>query len=59
MERICPTCKTIEDYPFTFIDKKTGLREVIYASSTELATLRAWKKNPNLTLPLVRRIRDK
>ena len=46
-ERICHHCK--DGYPFTFTAKQTGQDVVVKASDSELATLRAWQINPNLT----------
>ncbi len=37
------------EYVFTFVDKITGKKCVVRASDSELATLRAWAKNRNLT----------
>ncbi len=36
------------EFDFPFIDKVTGEKVVIRAHDVELATLRAWAKNPNL-----------
>lgn len=44
--RICPDCR---GYVYTFTDKRTGEEQEIRASNIELATLRAWRINPNLT----------
>ncbi len=37
------------EYSWPFIDKVTGEKVIVKASDVELATLRAWAKNPNLT----------
>ncbi len=42
----------IEEYDYPFIDKITGEKQVVKASSAELATLRAWKINSNLTFDI-------
>lgn len=47
--RLCSTCRPIGEYPFKFVDKTTGKKQVVFAGDAELATLRAWKINPNLT----------
>ncbi len=46
-ERRCYVCK--HSYAYTFKDKTTGAETVVKASDVELATLRAWQVNPNLT----------
>lgn len=43
-DRICPECK---DYAYLFVDKD-GREVEVRANSAELATLRAWKINPEL-----------
>jgi len=47
-ERFCPPCLK-NTIPFTFINKLTGKEYIIRAGDAELATLRAWQINPNLT----------
>jgi len=47
-ERICPFCQE-NTIPFTFVNKITGKERVVRAGDAELATLRAWRINPNLT----------
>ncbi len=51
IDRVCPSCKS-RTYIYTFTDKQTGEDKQIRASNAELATLRAWKINPNLTFKL-------
>lgn len=48
IERVCPECKK-HTYVYTFINSKSGKEVQIRASDAELATLRAWEKNKNLT----------
>ena len=47
-DRFCPSCLK-NTIPFTFINRVTSKEYVIRASDAELATLRAWKINSNLT----------
>lgn len=49
-ERICHHCTN--GYSYTFTDKITGKDRTVKASDSELATLRAWKINPNLTFKI-------
>ncbi len=49
-ERICLDCKEGHNYVFT--DRQTNQETHIKASDAELATLRAWKANPNLTFKI-------
>lgn len=51
IDRVCPNCKS-RTYIYTFTDKQTGEDKQIRASNAELAILRAWKINPNLTFKL-------
>ncbi len=41
------------EYDYPFIDKVTGKRQLVQASDAKLATLRAWKINPNLTFDVM------
>lgn len=50
IERVCPVCRIITNV-YTFVDKK-GKEVLIRASNSELATLRAWSKNHDLTYKL-------
>ena len=50
-ERLCTYCNTHTSL-YIFIDKNTGKEKQIRASSPELATLRAWDINPNLTVKI-------
>lgn len=47
-ERLCLYCRE-NTYLYTFTDKLTGKEIEVRASSAELATLRAWKRNKNLS----------
>lgn len=42
----------LEEYDYPFMDKITGVKQIIRASSAELAMLRAWKINQNLTFDI-------
>lgn len=48
IDRVCPTCMK-RTFVYTFTDKTTGKEQVIRAPDIELATLRAWHLNRNLT----------
>ena len=48
-ERTCHLCKSPGKYPFPFIDKVTKENQIVHASNAELATLKAYELNPNLT----------
>ena len=50
--RICRHCRY--GYSYTFTDKETGQDIVVKATDSELATMRAWKINPNLTFKMTR-----
>ncbi len=50
-ERICNSCKY--EHPYIFVDKNTGEEQVVRAYDVELAALRAWEINPNLTFKVV------
>ncbi len=51
IDRVCPDCKS-RTCIYTFTDKQTEEDKEIRAPDVELATLRAWKINPNLTFKL-------
>jgi len=51
IERACPKCRE-RTYVYTFINKKTGRDLQVRASDVELATLRAFKINRNLTFKI-------
>lgn len=48
IDKVCPECRN-HTTVFTFVDKITGEEQLVRASDSELATLRAWNLNPNLT----------
>lgn len=50
-DRYCNSCKRPESL-YVFIDKQTEEETAIRASDAELATLRAWKINLNLTFKI-------
>ncbi len=41
--------RVIIEYDYKFVDKQDGREVKVKAPSAELATLRAWRINPNLT----------
>lgn len=47
IERVCPACRVITNV-YTFVDKR-GKEVLIRAPNSELATLRAWRRNTSLT----------
>ena len=51
IDRVCFYCR-IRTSVYTFVDKVTGKETQIRASHGELASLRAWKINPNLTFKI-------
>lgn len=48
IDRVCPDCRERTSV-YTFVDKQTGKDVLIRAGDAELATLRAWRRNPKLT----------
>lgn len=51
IDRVCPNCRIMTQV-YTFEDKQTGKKWQTRTGDIELATLRAWKINPNYTLKL-------
>ena len=49
--RLCDYCQR-HTFLYTFVNKKTGKERQVRASSVELATLRAWDINSNLTIKM-------
>lgn len=47
IDKVCPVCRIITGV-YTFVNNR-GKETLIRARDSELATLRAWSKNPNLT----------
>lgn len=48
IDRVCPDCRK-RTMVFTFVNKNTGKEKQVRAGDVELATLKAWKINCNLT----------
>lgn len=48
IDRVCPECRR-RTRVYTFVNPKNGREVQVRASDAELATLRAWRINPNLT----------
>jgi len=51
IDRVCPDCRR-RTQVYIFTDKRTGKDKQVRASNTELATLRAWNINRNLTFKI-------
>jgi len=52
IDRVCQICR-LQTGIYTFVDKLTGKETKIRASDSELATLRSWAINPNLTYKVI------
>lgn len=50
-DKLCPTCKP-RTHIYTFVNPITGRTVPIRATDAELATVRAWRLNPNLTFQI-------
>lgn len=51
IDRVCPECRA-RTCAYTFTNPKNGKELQIRASHAELATVRAWRINPNLTFKI-------
>jgi len=51
IDRVCPECRE-HTHVYTFTNKRTGKDVQVRAPNAELATLRAWEINPNLTFKI-------
>lgn len=51
IDRVCPDCRS-HTAVYTFTNKRTGKDTQVRASNAELATLRAWQINKNLTFKI-------
>ncbi len=51
LDRVCPMCR-INTNVYTFTNQGVGKDSQVRASNVEIATLRAWEINPNLTFKI-------